>query len=623
MAKSTKNNKLILVLSLFVIAIIIIGVSYILLNGTEEKIEIPETVFEIDDRISPDLNQGLLVEINRIRHRGILNSMLIRGNSWKNKPIFYYISDIDGLEYSSKDIHAAGGAESEFLFIDWDTMFQENRVMKDIPEEQEISNVKLTIVERVSTGLLGLRHNDIERETIRLIYDYRTGRWSGDDYFNDDDGYGHYVGDTFEVWFKVYQTDYDRDGIPYWTEVNVLHTDPRSDDSILDLDEDGIPTSWEWKWGYDPNSWDDHRNLDPDIDGINNIEEYKIEKYFSNPFSQDIYIEVDWMEKDGIFDIEHEFYEETSQIIIERFCENGINMYIDDGWPGGPINGGGQILTHYETISQDSGVMKQFYNHYFSDDRKGIFRYLIVGHNAGFCIPSEFNRYDTMVIDSSPYKSYLRRNAFTARTQRLVLAAGTMHELGHSIGITPWSIQGCDNLSFAGGLAARQEYADTWGDYYSIMNYYHIWDKNLVDYSDGSNGPPYDQNDWMHMYLPYFDIDAEVMEDPEIEPPATDRIVNETPEPIDKQWIFDINLTEKYEFELKEMCFVENSDFEIRLYVELDDTVDNKTIRIYAKPEVYPTYSLWSLIAEGKLNSDGTIYFYSINDIIDDLRSNM
>ena len=47
-----------------------------------------------------------------------------------------------------------------------------------------------------------------------MNYDYRTGRWDGkDDSFMDVDGYGHYVGETFEVWFNIYQTDYDHDGV--------------------------------------------------------------------------------------------------------------------------------------------------------------------------------------------------------------------------------------------------------------------------------------------------------------------------------------------------------------------------------------------------------------------------
>jgi len=140
MVKSIKNNKVIIGLTIIIISLIILlGIYYIYFNEPDEVKEEPEILFEVDDRISPDLNQGIIVEINRIRHRGILDKILSRGSAWKNKPIFYYISDIDGLEYSSKDVHAAGGAESEFLFIDWDTINQENRVMKDIPEEQEIS----------------------------------------------------------------------------------------------------------------------------------------------------------------------------------------------------------------------------------------------------------------------------------------------------------------------------------------------------------------------------------------------------------------------------------------------------------------------------------------------------
>ena len=46
----------------------------------------------------------------------------------------------------------------------------------------------------------------------------------------DNDGYGHYLGEFYEVWFNVYQADFDHDGIPYWTEVNVLGTDPTVDE---------------------------------------------------------------------------------------------------------------------------------------------------------------------------------------------------------------------------------------------------------------------------------------------------------------------------------------------------------------------------------------------------------
>jgi len=43
-----------------------------------------------------------------------------------------------------------------------------------------------------------------------------------------------------------------------WVEVNIINTDPTVDDTKLDPDDDKIPTYWEWNWGYNPKSWDDH-----------------------------------------------------------------------------------------------------------------------------------------------------------------------------------------------------------------------------------------------------------------------------------------------------------------------------------------------------------------------------
>ena len=121
-------------------------------------------------------------------------------------------------------------------------------------------------------------------ENFKVIYDFRTGRWTGDDSFNDSDGYGHYNGTNYEIWFSLYQTSADMDAIPWWVEVNVLGTDPEVDDSKLDPDNDGIPTEWEWEWGYDPFTWDNHIILDPDLDGLQNVEEYYMAEWLANPY---------------------------------------------------------------------------------------------------------------------------------------------------------------------------------------------------------------------------------------------------------------------------------------------------------------------------------------------------
>ncbi len=623
-AMQKKNNFMVGAAIFIALIVVLSGVYYGAVYFGEKPKSQKETEEPpiIDDQISPGGNQALLVEINRIRHRGIIDAMLGSGFRLQDPPSFYYTCTRDGNTFVSKDVSAAGGASSEQLFSTWDTMFQENRLQEDIEEEQETVDVSLSIIEREPSGLLGRKYKDVEKEKIDVTYDFRTGRWTGDDYFLDESGYGHYVGETFEVWFSIYQTDVDGDKIPYWTEVNVLHTNPLIDDSDLDPDGDGIPTYWEWYWGYDPHTWDDHENLDPDIDGIQNIEEYQMSKYFADPYNQDIYMEVDGMEKGGLFDPAHVFYEESGQIMIERFAQHGINLYIDNGWPGGPSNGGGELLSHYDTISQDSGVMLQFYRHNFADERKGIFRYMIVGHNAGFCIPSELNRYDTIVIDSSLKKVYTKRFAFTPRTQRIVLAAAALHELGHSLGIAPWTFQGNDNISFAYGRQEKQKFLDTWADYYSVMNYYYIWNKDLADYSDGSNGPPYDQNDWENFYFPTFEIDSNAVEDPIIEPPGTDRLINETPEPLWDSWYIEENLTQSNQVKFSTKCYVENIDAEFRIYVPDSYDVNEKNgtyVKIYAKPDAGTSYSQWSLIAEGTLDETGEIIFYSIDETIDEL----
>ena len=146
-----KNQKILLVL--MIIAILIISSTFIYLHyTTEEKHkEVPEEIKKIDDRINPLTNQGLILEIERIRHRGLIDKIVKIGNSWKQKPSFYFISNIDNTEYVSKDVEAAG-AESEILFNTWDTILQENKIMEDTPEGQKKSDIKLTFVERISSG---------------------------------------------------------------------------------------------------------------------------------------------------------------------------------------------------------------------------------------------------------------------------------------------------------------------------------------------------------------------------------------------------------------------------------------------------------------------------------------
>jgi hypothetical protein len=622
---NVKSKKIVITIGVALVLLVAgIVVSYEYFLKEEEKKEIKENIIEVDNQISPYTNQGIIVEILRIRHRGLLDKMLTFGTSWKDSPGFFYIVNVDG-----KECNCEGNVGTCGVYTDWDTFGEESAVGFHIEEEQETSDVTISIIEQTTSGLLFKKKQNIEQEKIKVKYDFRTGRWRGrDDSFMDSDGYGHYVGETFEVWFNIYQMDYDHDDIPYWTEVNVLGTDPTIDDSELDPDEDGIPTSWEWRWNYDPFVWNDHKNLDPDIDGIQNVEEYQMRKRLADPYQPDMYIETDGMEKKGLIDLQHTFFKESQQMIIERFCQHGINVYIDDGWPDSPVNGGGEILPFHVNLEDVTGKqMLKFYEHNFPDDRKGIFRYLISGYKySGFLTTCDYNKYDTMQIGNNIKDTFMIRKAFSKRTIRLTYACNVLHELGHSLGLMPRIFPGIDIIGPTGARYPSMEpedYESYQEHYEGVMNYKYVNNKKLFDYSDGSNGAPYDLNDWAVLYLPYFEIDDISYEETIDETFEDFEVSDEYPGVIVRGWEHDENLTEKYSAEFKNLALVKNAEIvEICVYRKIDEVdMDENNIRVYAMPIVEPVHSIWSLVAEGKTDLNDDITIYSIQDKIQEINS--
>jgi len=629
---TNKKNQRIAFLAIPIVLIILLGFMAVLqFSDGETAAQQPEKT--IDNRISPLENQGLTLEVNRIRHRGLFDLLMQPGRDWQQTPQYYFISTMDGLEYISKNVSALGSG-TEILFETWDTMFQENKVVRDIDEENKTAQISLAIVERETAGLLGRTTVDVVKDTFDVEYDFRTGRWKGSDFFMDSDGYGHYVGNNFEIWFNLYQTDYDNDGIPYWTEVNLLGTDPRSDDSYRDPDNDGIPTAWEWRWGYDPNRWNDHQRLDPDIDGIENVEEYQMAAWFADPFRPDIYIEIDNMEPSPL-GVKHAFWNESQQAIIEQFTRHGMNVYIDNGWPDGPSNGGGELVRYYETVSQDSGMMLQFYSKHFAEERKSVFRYFIIGHSGAFTHPAEFFRYDTTHLATSLFERVVYQHLYyligmspqqrleldhpylwhlpTQRTQRITVAGQFMHELGHQLGITPWTIEGCDNSSSFTTGKELQDYVDDWGNYYSVMNYYWLYrDKTLLDYSDGTHGNN-DQNDWEEIYIPNFQMEgAPIIEDDYYDPPMLYKVINESRGFSPDGWVLNENLTRRLIGGTGIYMPTYPIEVNFRVYEQNDDlNRDNHTIRVYVQPIYNSTIvpdSEWTLITEGFI-LDGDLHF--------------
>ncbi len=628
------NKKIIIGATLIVIACLLLSGMYVYFEYyTKEKQIIPEpTPIPIDNRISPLENQGLVLEILRIRHRGLLEKLLKPGNSWKDSPSFYFVTNMDGLEYISKNAEQHGRV-TEVLYDDWDVMFQENVIRKDVFEENETSMVTLTIIEQVKSGLFG-KTSDIERDSFTVKYDYRTGRWTGDDNFKDYDGYGHYLGETFEIWFNIYQFDLDNDFIPYWTEVNILGTDPTLDDSKRDPDGDGIPTTWEWKWGYDPFTWDNHEKLDPDLDGIENIEEYSMAKWFADPYIQDIYIEVDGMGQNGLFDPPHYFYKESIQGLIERFAEHNIRVYVDDGWPNGPANGGGDILPHIDRISQDGGGILQFYNTYFPEERRGIFRYLVFVHNGGFSIPAKNNVYDAISIPISTGKlSFQRIEGFlsmgwppTERYNRIVTGSCVLHELAHSCSVSAelCDFWGIDNVSYGWIWLKRSKaykaYNEGWGQYHSSLNYFYMYTGRVFDLSDGKNGAPYDQNDWSMIFPGHFQYNNDkLIEEPFYDAGDSLDIKGTIIEWRVTDYTFDANLTEKFVKYIGDYSPIDpiNVNWSVYKLIDKEKNPDYKEIRVYAQPKIKTTEK-WVLFNEGDLDSGGNMQFYSFDNILEE-----
>jgi hypothetical protein len=481
-------------------------------------------------------------------------------------------------------------------------------------------------MEQIKSGLLGLKTQNVERDSFTVTYDFKTGRWSGKDNFKDYDGYGYYLGETFEIWFNVYQIDYDNDFIPYWTEVNVLGTDPTVDDSKLDPDGDGIPTTWEWKWGYDPFTWDDHNNLDPDLDGLDNIEEYQTAKWLSDPFIQDIYYEVDHMGRGGPFDPPHILFEETKQGLIERFSEHNIKLFIDDGWPNSPPNGGGQELPHIAKISQDSGMMLQFYNNYFPDERKGIFRYLVIGHGGGFQHPSKNNIYDTTQLyytsaRFAPFKNawnfFLGGAVPTARGKRVQLGSLILHEMAHSCSVDADNCHfaGIDNISMGTYLFPNKNYVQTWGQYHSVLNYLYTNGPKTFDLSHGENGPPYDQDDWGYMFTGYFQYNANLIEEPYYEAGTGETLVKSEFRVTD--YTYDANLTEQFVKYIGNYSPIDPIKVNWSVYkiINKEKNPNYREIKIFAQPRIITTQQ-WVLNQEANLDAIGNLWFYSFDKLL-------
>jgi hypothetical protein len=205
-----------------------------------------------------------------------------------------------------------------------------------------------------------------------------------------------------------------------------------------------------------------------------------------------------------------------------------------------------------------------------------------------------------------------------------------MHELGHSQGLGSWTFAGIDNRTI---YSDKKEFVKIWAGYESVMNYYYIFDKRLLDYSNGDDGAPYDQDDWSILYLPTFEIDAEVIEGPNYAfldsfEEKVAAIVDKISEPSHAGWKYDENLTNTLASSISDEKIIYRGDCEYFVLIKVDKNSNiisgDRNMRVYMKPKISPVYSAWSLSCEGTSNpADDSFEFYSSQEIVDMLMNSI
>lgn len=475
----------------------------------------------------PLVDVVVTVEIEKIRSLEKFDWQIptVEKIDWFNDPDFYVKVFINDGEFVSRVWH-----DTKYIYDpQWSATF-------NVPDDEEFVNIKIQLwdwnvgMDRlcdISSDYDGFK----ERYDVEVIYDIKTGHWFGDDFTSDEatdldpSGYGRLNGcddnsiyqrdRDCELWFDIYQNDYDGDGIPYWTEVNVYETDPEADNTGEDVDEDGVPIEWENKWGhyfwynwhddiwesewfYDPFVWEDHANLDIDRDGLDNVEEFLTSQWGSDPFRKDIFVELDQMEEspDGEKSI---LPEGSKELIRTSFDRQNIVYHLDDGYMGGS-----DIIPFDHETSRDD-LQSIYWNYFLHGDkdnwRRGVFHYGPVVYFAppgGFVFWGGVGPYLDSFVVSSHYFEVKYVIPKTNQRRNIVYGSAYMHECGHTLGIFHGNTPGCDDQN---GKFPWQRDWWIWRPYKSVMNYGYMY--QIVDYSDGSRGKN-DFDDWNRMDLTFF-----------------------------------------------------------------------------------------------------------------------
>ena len=487
------NRKIVVLIFLAILSLNTIVTAAINMNNTPEQASI-----QMDD-YDPLVDINITVDILGIRALDEIDS--------QSDPDFFIKVFINEEEFTSDTWN-----DDKYLYDCF-------TVTKNVPDDVQNVDIKIQLWDWCSEGN---KLCDISKEKnsenagfdVNLVYNLATGLWSGDDYnIGDSSGYGRVCGCgdgsiyeneyDCEVWFNIYQNDFDNDGLAYWVENFVYLTDPTVDNTGEDTDMDAIPIEWEHRYGFNPLIWDDHKNMDPDGDSIDNYEEFLTSDLASDPFRKDLFLEVDYME-DYLDGEQRIVTEEAKELVKNPYHRRNIVFHFDTDICGGEII----PYTQESTFEEVQQIWRDYFLHNDENNwRRGVFHYALYVHDitpGGFAFSG----------DVEPYWGYIPgTNSFVISNLHMdkkvkwvpggrdhVYASLIVHELGHNFGIRFGNPLGCDNpLTRTPFIIGRF----IWRNYKSVMNYRYTY--YILDYSDGSHGKR-DFDDWEEIDLTYFEI---------------------------------------------------------------------------------------------------------------------
>jgi parallel beta-helix repeat protein len=259
-----------------------------------------------------------------------------------------------------------------------------------------------------------------------------------------------------------------------------------------DTDSDGAPDWWEEKWGYNPAVPENHTLLDPDGDGLNNIEECYTDAYGSNPFHQDVFLEFDWTVSTKP-NVTNKPQNEEISLMIAAFAAHNITLHVDVGNLGGGEEIPAQSFVSYGDIVEL--YWRYFLHHDLNNPRQRIFHYGLIcdySEGPGFVVVG-WDQLSSFVIGAQ----YLVDN-FPYYSRAWLITTASMHETGHTFGLLASTYSGIDNR---GTLKIYNKEFLFYIHYKSLMNYLYTW--SFMDYSDGSHGRG-DFNDWGNLDFSFF-----------------------------------------------------------------------------------------------------------------------